>query len=409
MTPQRPYALVVTSYDPGDGGGAPLVTHGRMQSLYRLGYEVGLLRDSKEGVNARELAQLCSVVERPPWGGQRLAHVLWNLRRLLVAGTLPRWTTGTWLALKREVDRRRPVLVLLDGIRTAEYGVLLRQHGFGGRVLLNEHNVEYDLIDRQRVHTKRLGKRLELRVRSWRLRKVESRLSQYADACLALSTNDRDHLARLNPGFHCELVPPAVDLARFQPADHPGASPEVLFIGSCHWPPNLDGLEWFTRDIWPRIRAGIPDARLTVVGRGPPDWLAQVEGARAEGYVPDERPYYARARVVIVPLRFGSGVRIKILNALAMARPVVSTSLGAEGIAVVSGQSIELADSPESFADRTLALLKTPAAAAAIGAAGHAVCQAWYAPEAVDRRLRGVIAGEAAPSLPATASPSSRS
>ncbi|MCW3017893.1 MAG: glycosyl transferase group 1, partial [Solirubrobacterales bacterium] len=268
--PHRPYALVLTSYDPTDGGGAPLVTHGRIQSLYRLGYEVGLLRDSHEPVKARDLADLCRVVEHPPLGGQRLAHFLWNARRFLTTGSIARWRTTTWLALQREIDRRHPALVLLDGVRTAEYGVLLRQHGYAGRILLNEHNVEYDLIDRQRAHTKRLGKRLELWLRSWRLRNVESSLSQYADACLALSTVDRDHLARLNPGFRCELVPPAVDLDRFHPADDGSTSPEVLFIGSCHWPPNLDGLKWFADEVWPLIRARIADARLTVVGRGPP-------------------------------------------------------------------------------------------------------------------------------------------
>jgi glycosyltransferase involved in cell wall biosynthesis len=401
MTAERPYAVMVTGCDPLDGGGASLVTHGRIQSLYRLGYDVGLLRDSRKPLDARALAELCRVVERPPLGWRWLGKLLWNMRRLLEVGILPRWNEGTWLALRREVDRHQPKLVILDTVRTVEYGALLRRRGYGGRILIHEHNVEYELLARQRTHTKARGKRLELWWRIRRLRYVESMLSQYGDACLALSTVDRDHLARLNPGLPCTLLPHAVDMKHYAPAGALPKTPELLFIGSSHWAPNRDGLRWFVEEMWPQVRAQVPDARLTVVGRGPPDWLHSIPGVSAEGYVDDERPYYARARVVIVPLRFGSGVRIKILNALAMERPVVSTPLGAEGIPIVDGESIEIAETPGTFVERTVRLLKDDAHAEAVSRAGYALCRNWYSAESVDQRLREAIGGPAAPMLKA--------
>jgi glycosyltransferase involved in cell wall biosynthesis len=147
----------------------------------------------------------------------------------------------------------------------------------------------------------------------------------------------------------------------------------------------------------------VPDARLNVVGRGPPDWLSEIPGAVAIGYVEDERPFYDRARVVVVPLRFGSGVRIKILNAFAMSRPVVSTSLGAEGIPAVPGKSIEISDDVAGFAHRTIQLLQDRLRATAVGAEGQALARGLCSAESVDGRILKAIGTSMAPSpaLPA--------
>jgi glycosyltransferase involved in cell wall biosynthesis len=384
----RPAALIVSTFDPTDGGGAPVVTRGRIDSLHRLGYEVVLVRDADGPFAGPPSASLSRVVDRASSGSPKAGR---NLLRTFASGTLPRWNAGTWQALKAEVTAHPPALVVLDGARTAEYGVLLRETGYAGPILLHEHNVEHLLLERQRSHEPRWNRRLELAVRVWRLREVESRLVQYADAALALSEVDRGELERLNPGFPVTVAPPVIDLKRYQPSGESGASPELLFIGSCRWAPNLDGLEWFVREIWNQVRAAVPDARLNVVGRGAPEWLSSVPGVTVAGYVEDERPSYASARAVIVPLRFGSGVRIKILNAFAMSRAVISTSLGAEGIPAVSGESIALADTAETFAARTVELLRDRSRASAMGEAGLSLARSHYSPEAVDRSLREAI------------------
>ena len=139
VTAPRPCALVVSGYDPGDAGGAPLVTRGRMESLGRLGFAVEFVRD------ARGSASLA----------QRAGKLLWNARRLLFDGTPARWHAAAWPAIRRAVDCLCPQVVLLDGLRTVEYGALLRREGFRGRILFQAHNVEHDLLRRQRAHEPR--------------------------------------------------------------------------------------------------------------------------------------------------------------------------------------------------------------------------------------------------------------
>jgi glycosyltransferase involved in cell wall biosynthesis len=393
----------VSPYDPTDGGGAQIVTRSRIQSLHRLGCEVVLVRDASGELKGQPPPDISKVVKRPPGGVPWLTRLTWTVRRLVTTGSLPRWNAKTWNALADEVFRRSPALVLLDGARAADYGALLRVNGYRGRIVLNEHNVEHHLLERQRLRESGFFKRLELAVRVWRLRAVESHLARYVDACVALTDVDRSRLLSLNAGLECVTAPPAVDFEHYRPQAPSGDGPEVLFIGSCHWAPNLDGLTWFAREIWPSIRAAVPDARLNVVGRGPPDWLSEIPGAVAIGYVEDERPFYDRARVVVVPLRFGSGVRIKILNAFAMSRPVVSTSLGAEGIPAVPGKSIEISDDVAGFAHRTIQLLQDRLRATAVGAEGQALARGLCSAESVDGRILKAIGTSMAPSpaLPA--------
>jgi glycosyltransferase involved in cell wall biosynthesis len=397
VTASRRTAIVVSAELPGNHAGASIVLLGCLHTLRRMGYDLRFLRDHRAGMDAATLGELAALIPRPRSRWAFFREWARNLARLVTAGYTPQWRSDTWRALSTAVRQRSPDLVFLDTLRSAEYGRLLREQGYRGRIILNEHNVEAGLMERQLAHTKALGKRLELTYRLHRFRRVESSLARFVDACLALTTVDRDWLARWNPGFPVHFAPPAIDLEHYRSAEAVGRSKELLFIGSYNWPPNLDGMQWFTSEVWPLVRARTPDARLTVVGRSPPDWLQRIEGVTATGYVDDERAYYERARVILAPLRFGSGVRLKILHALAMARPVVSTALGAEGIPIVDGESIELADTPLAFAEKIVRLLTDDVHALSVAQHGHAVCEEWYAPAAVTRRLQEAIEGQAAP------------
>src|SRR5207245_6187762 len=152
---------------------------------------------------------------------------------------------------------------------------------------------------------------------------------------------------------HVTVVPNGVDAERFAPV--PGAaigSRELVFVGSLDWRPNQDAVVWFLDHVWDRILRAVPDARLRVVGRAPPDWFSTrcraAVRTEIDASVPDVRPYFARAAAVVVPLRVGGGSRVKICEALAMERPVVSTSVGAEGLDLDGG--VVIADEPESLA-----------------------------------------------------------
>ncbi len=375
-----PKVLVVTSVPPSRSSGAALVVRGRLLALRQQGVQVHLLVEGAPRGVSEPLEELCDSHEWISPRGGATKKVLRGAARVLTEGYAPRWNPATFAALKAAILRQKPDAVLLDGLSMAEHGRMLREAGYTGRIVLHEHNVEYRLLARQRAHASP-GKSLELALRVRRNRRVESSLSRFCDGCIALSEDDREELQRLNPHFSVVHVPPDVDLSRYSPAAGPGEDGQLLFIGSLHWAPNLDGLQWLLREVWPRVLEGAPHAHLTVVGRAPKEALPAAPHVTFEGFVEDERPAYARARAVLVPLRFGSGVRIKILTALAMRRAVVSTRLGAEGIPLRDGEQVLLADDAHAFAEATLSLLRAPDRAEAIAEQALALCRDRYAPE----------------------------
>jgi glycosyltransferase involved in cell wall biosynthesis len=152
-----------------------------------------------------------------------------------------------------------------------------------------------------------------------------------------------------------------------------------MFLAGMHWPPNAEGARWFAEHILPQIRAGAPHAQFLAVGRQPPESVrATTPAVEAPGYVDDPAPYWARSQVFVVPLRAGGGMRVKILDAWARGVPVVSTTIGAEGLVYRDGEDILIADTPEAFAAAVLAILHNSALAAGLSAAGRANIEAHY-------------------------------
>src|SRR3546814_292233 len=169
-------------------------------------------------------------------------------------------------------------------------------------------------------------------------RRVERRLVEAAAALVLCSQEDAAALPLGRPGSGPVVIAPnGVDLARFGPRPTPGTA-RVLFFGSLDFPPNVDGIRWFVDDIWPDVLSRVPEAELCVVGRRPPSEvlsLAGRPGVRVEGDVPDSVPWYDSSDVVVVPLRIGTGTRLKALEAMAAARPVVGTTIGLDRKSVV--------------------------------------------------------------------------
>jgi glycosyltransferase involved in cell wall biosynthesis len=156
------------------------------------------------------------------------------------------------------------------------------------------------------------------------------------------------------------------------------------------WLPNVDSVRWFAREVLPLIRRRIPQVRLLVVGREPSRALIdELSGLPIEftGTVEDVRPYLARAGLFVVPLRVGSGTRLKILEAWAMAKPVLSTAIGAEGLPARDGENIRLADTPDALASRAIMLLQSPLEAERLGAAGRRVVEEAFSWKRVGNRL----------------------
>ena len=202
-------------------------------------------------------------------------------------------------------------------------------------VVLFEHNVEYMIWQRLCALETRPWRRALFEIEWRKLRAREADACREADLTIAVSEDDRRRLEELAPGIRAASIPTGVDTNYFMPDGRPERANRLVFSGSMDWHPNEDAVIYFADAILPRIRAEIPDATLTVVGRNPTARLREVAaraGIDVTGTVDDVRPSIGEAAVYVVPLRAGGGTRLKIFEALAMAKPVVSTTVGAEGL-----------------------------------------------------------------------------
>lgn len=260
-------------------------------------------------------------------------------------------------------------------------------------VLLFSHNVEYMIWRRLGANERRWPHRLML-ANEWRkMRRYEIEACRRADFTVAVSEQDRDQLAEGSDTSRYGAIATGVDLDYFQAGDRRREQAmEIVFCGSMDWHPNEDAMRYFIDEILPRLREDLPDITVTVVGRNPGDGfraVAEQAGVRVTGTVPDVRPYVQAAAVYIVPLRIGGGTRLKIYEALAMGKAVVSTTIGAEGLPLEEGEHILRADEPAEFARQVRVLLEDPVRRQALGDAGRALMEARFSWPEVAREFEG--------------------
>jgi glycosyltransferase involved in cell wall biosynthesis len=235
-------------------------------------------------------------------------------------------------------------------------------------IALNCHFFEHVILEQYARLERNPLKRYYARIESRLMRIVERRSSHRVSRAMVCSEVDLRVVRLLRQDLSAFVVPNVVDTDLIHPVERSsldGTDPVLLFQGQMDWYPNRDAVEYFVRVILPRVRVECPKVRLIVAGRNPPTQF--IERFRSDpmievtGTVLDMRPYLAAATLVIVPLRFGSGTRIKILEACAAGKPVVSTSIGAEGLSLEAGKEIILADDPAEFARSVITMLQDPA------------------------------------------------
>lgn len=383
--------LYVTENVPGPTSGGAVATMGVLRALGRAGFDVHLVLNIRPSEfrlldPARALCPEVTIVPRPR---VRITPVLDWLGTVVRRGYVPRWQASVWATVERILAAQRPDLVVLDHIRAAEYGRLLKERGPRVPIALREQNVEHELNARVAPEMDAAHERLETRLRAHRYHAIETHLARYCDLVLPISQVDGAKLAALNPGLPLEVIPSPVDTEHYRPAATPPSGKEIVFVGGMGYGPNRDAVTWFVKEVLPAVIARHPDARFTAVGEKPPAWFSEhAPHVQGVGFVPDERIYVERGRVFVAPIRYGSGVRTKILIALAMRRPVVATSAGAEGLLLEDGRSIVLADDAGAFAGAVNALLEDDAWAARLADEGLRACLDSYSPERVGERLR---------------------
>lgn len=296
----------------------------------------------------------------------------------------PKGTTGFYLAAARHLVSPLPYAV--GAYASDEYAAkvnhLLHHGAFDALVadflppvvnlpksipvpaVLFTHNVEAEIWRRHAENASNPVSRA-LMTRQWkRMLRFEREALTHFDLVLAVSEADRDTFQRLYPGAlrrPVQVVQTGVDTTYFRPVPDQERRAHLVFTGSMDWLANEDGMLYFVREILPNIRQFEPEVTLSIVGRAPTpavQRLARDAGIEVTGRVDDVRPYIAAAEVYIVPLRIGGGTRLKIFEAMSMAKAVVSTTVGAEGLPVTPGRDILIADEPAAFAEAVVRLIR---------------------------------------------------
>ena len=260
-------------------------------------------------------------------------------------------------------------------------------------VVIDSHDIGYNLAHQVATSSARFGQRVHASFNWRKLAREELAAYRAADGVCVCSAADQKRLAADAPAAHTVVIPNAADVEYLQPrgTDPAPDGRTVLFFGLLATVPNVDGVVYFLREIWPLIAAARPDARFVLIGANPAAAIRAHAGPGVTilGPVDDLRPHLAAADAIVVPLRLGSGTRLKILEAWAMARPVVSTTLGAEGLDAVPGRQLLIADDPADFARSVLRVLGERGLAEALGRAGRALVSERYSWRGAAETLEG--------------------
>jgi len=364
-------------------------------------HDITLLSFSRDGQviedRLKVMRQYCSTVRAVPLapfkpGSLHSILGLFSSRPRCFVDTYNREMQGLVERTRREGDFS---VVIASQIDTAPYAATLE-----GLPRIFEE-VELATLREQHTSQSRIGRRLRYGLTWWKTRRFTAHLLRQFDGCTVVSPQERANVLSLVP--NCQrvvVVPNGVDLDRYQ--GHFGApKPDTLvFPGALTYSANLDAMAFFLHQAFPLVKARHPEAILRITGKTdsvPVDRLPLDESVILTGYLNDVRPTVAQSWACVVPLRVGGGTRLKILEAMALSTPVVSTSKGAEGLEVVPGEHILIADEPTEFADAVLRLLDDPALRAKLATNGQRLVESRYGWEVIgeklDQLLRKVVEG----------------
>jgi glycosyltransferase involved in cell wall biosynthesis len=326
----------------------------------------------------------------PKRGWEFYIRLLANLASPLPYMAASQYTNAYQAAVQKSLADFRPDLLLCEW---TPYAIYVRDIG-SIRKMISAHNVEADIWQRYYENECNSPRRWYIREQWRKVERFEGQALRGVDGTVAVSHLDRARLANKCPGLKLATIENGVDLEYFHSLSQPMERRNLVFTGSMDWRPNQDAARYFVKEIFPLLRQARHDVECTFVGRNPPTdikSLAKTPGIHITGTVDDVRPHVARAPVYVVPLRIGGGSRLKILEALAMRRAIVSTSIGAEGLEVVPNKHLLVADEPSSFAASVLRLLGDPNMCANLAAEGRRLVEEVYGWDALAERFAKFI------------------
>ena len=241
--------------------------------------------------------------------------------------------------------------IILEGLYVTPYINILRKYS-DAKIIYREHNVEYLLWQRKAKSEKNPVKKSYLRLLAQRLKKYETKILNDVDGIAAITPTDAKLLKRTVPKIPIEFIPFGIDIPENMKPVKPNFSALRLFhIGAMDWFPNMEGIDWFLENVWPKIRQKFPGITLHLAGRAMKKELmqAKIPGVKIYGEVPDALSFMNANDIMIAPLFLGSGMRIKIIEAMALGKPVITTKIGGEGILYENEKNICIAKTPQDF------------------------------------------------------------
>lgn len=349
-----------------------------------------------EAVADEALSRICATIHIEAVGAERSkARLLMDLATSLL--TLQPFTAAKY----RSRSMRRAVRAALadypvaiahaDSLQSGQY-----LEGVAAPKLLTNHNVEYIRLLSHAARQRSLAYRLALNTQAWLTKRFERKMLRAIGNCVVVSESDGAELARLVPEARFFVVRNGADTS-LPPLPSPTASTTTaLWVGGMNDPFNREGVVHFASSILPRIREQVPEFRWRVVGRDSPPILRALAndpsaGVELAGFVPSVREAYEQSAIVVVPLISGGGTKLKVLEAMAMGRAVVTTPVGAEGIGARDTVEMEIAATDEEFVRRTVGLLRDPARRDRIAAAARKLAEREYAWDVVNRQMQAAV------------------
>lgn len=318
-----------------------------------------------------------------------------QIARHLTLSDLPLAVTRYESAALRDAVRQLQAREQFDAVVCDFAASGVNMPSLSGAVLF-QHNVETTIFERHAEHAKTPFHRWFYRLQADRMRRYEERVCRESAHVIAVSPVDADRMRTMFGITHVSDVATGVDVDSLIQRDGPRAvTTDFVFVGSMDWLPNIDGMLWFASEILPLLRASKPDCSVAIVGRRPDARLLALAAAdpriTVTGTVDDVRPYLWGSRVAVLPLRIGGGTRMKVYESMAAGVPMVSTSVGMEGLACVPGRDIIVGDSPAEFAARCIELLDQPALAARVAASAFDLVNRECSWDAVSRQFEDVL------------------
>ena len=339
---------------------------------------VTFVRDTDRPEDIAHMTGLCHAVRTVPMRRSRLQDAKFLAKSLI--------TRQPFLILRdqviamtetiRQVVQAQPFdIIHADQLWMAQYALAAQKISLHSKIILDQHNATYLIPQRMAQDTTNPLKKLFLSREAQALTAYEVDVCRRFNHVVWVTQEDRQAVAAvarpsLNGHPPSTVIPICTDTNLAQPIEPSPQPHRITFLGGLHWPPNAQGVLWFAKHVFPRVRAQVPHAVLTAIGKNPPEGL-EGEGIEVTGYVVDPKSYLAETAAFIVPLHAGGGMRVKILDAWSWGLPIISTTIGAEGIETEPGQNILIADEAEAFAQAVIQVLNDPDLAQTLGQAGR--------------------------------------